>query len=276
MPKSIFKGFEVNPKKKAPIVDQWKIVFNKITDREFNAKLVNAIRCSSDVSQLLLNIINANNTDCVEVNACVNAQLWLPNAWSLTNFVPAVIAAYESHIAAGWADPEFCWEVLACLQTASPAIVDAVAVLINNALATSPNPLLSNLCTYINDCIDSWLLVVSADAWNQITTWTDWWAFFQETLTSISLYEDATDNWIEYIDENLVANRLKTSHTQVISPTAFNNFTITHNLWTTRVHVVAYDNITWYEVDIEVWNRTTNTVDIISTTNDAIEVIVKR
>ncbi len=238
--------------------------------------LLKQLEHSCSFKQRLAEQINANNTDCVEVNACVNTQLALPNAWSLTNFTSAVVSAYESHIAAGWADPEFCGEVLACLQTASPALVNAIATLLNNALVTSPNPLLSNLCAYINDCIDAGLLAVSADAGNDIIVWSDWGAYLKETVTSLNFYEDGTDNWLEFIDESLTAIRLKTSHTQVITPTANSIFTLTHALWTPRVQVVAYDSITGYEVDVEVGNRTANTVDIVSSTNDAIEVIVKR
>ena len=70
--------------------------------------------------------------------------------------------------------------MLACLQSATPAVVDAVAAILNTALATSPNPILSNLCAYINDCIDSGFLAVSADAGNLITTGTDGGAFLNE------------------------------------------------------------------------------------------------
>lgn len=243
-------------------------------------------------------------SDCSNIAWCINWQLWELNAWLLTNFTNAVVAAYEAHIALwGW-DPEFCGEVLACFQNPTVALTATVLDMINDALATSPNPILSNLCSYINDCIDNWLLAVSSDAGNLITIGTDGWAFLEtvsainvsydnttsgltatnvqaaidELLTgnNIELYEDATDTWIRYTKANGDLIDLKTGHAETITPVANVVTTITHNLGTNKILVQVYDSVTWEMVQVEVLNRTATTVDIISTTVDDIEVIIKR
>ena len=243
MPKSIFKGFEVNPKKKAPIVDQWKIVFNKITDREFNAKLVNAIRCSSDVSQLLLNIINANNTDCVEVNTCVNTQLWLSNAWSLTNFSTAVISAMVDYFNQTGVQAPTAAEVCAYLSSlAQNTTIDGTTKLV---LGSCKYGTVGDLATYLS------------------------------SVNDIALYEISTDNWILYTFMDGSTKSLKTGHTEIITPTANTPYTITHNLNSTRIHIEARDVVTNKMVDVEFSNRTLNTVDVTSTTIDDLEIIIK-
>ena len=225
--------------------------------------------------------------DCVAVNTCVNTQLALPNAGSLTNFAAAVISAYEAHIAAWGADPEFAGEVIATLQN-SPAAINEVLNIVNTALATSPNPLLSNLCAYINDCIDNGLLTVSTDAWNLITTGTDGGAFLNEaalatavdtleTLTTLVYSEpNATDGGLTYTDEDGTANFIKTSHTETVTPTVNTPLTITHNLNSTRVSLDAYSTATGMNVIIEYGNRTANTIDIISTTADPLEIVIQK
>lgn len=243
-------------------------------------------------------------SDCSNIAECINWQLWELNAWLLTNFTNAVVAAYEAHIALwGW-DPEFCGEVLACFQNPTVALTATVLDMINDALATSPNPILSNLCSYINDCIDNGLLAVSADAGNLIDTGADGWAFLEtvpatnvsyDNTTSlltatnvqdaidelisgndIELYEDVADTWIRYTKANGDIINLKTGHAETITPVANVATTITHNLGTNKIVVQVYDSITWEMVDVQVTNRTATTVDVISTTTDNIEVVIKR
>lgn len=94
--------------------------------------------------------------------------------------------------------------------------------------------------------------------------------------TNIALYESGTDTGIEYTKPNWTVINLKTGHGEVITPVINTPYTITHNLNTTKIQVVAYDVTTGEQVDIEVKNRATNTVDIVSTTTYDIEVVVQR
>ena len=224
--------------------------------------LLKQLEHSCSFKQRLSEQINANNTDCAEVNACINTQLGLPNAWSLTNFASAVVSAYESHIAAGWADPEFCGEMLACLQTASPAIVDAVATLLNNALATSPNPLLSNLCAYINDCIDTGLLVVSADAGNVITTGTDGWALLLDTdIQAVIKHTIQWASWAATLNPDDIINFTldnTLSGVDVSEPTA----------WTIEVKLPNSHSVS------TTWNTLTSVVNGNSQTTQIVNTVV--
>ncbi len=262
--------------------------------------LLKQLEHSCSFKQRLAEQINANNTDCVEVNACVNTQLGLPNAWSLTNFTSAVVSAYESHIAAGWADPEFSGEVIATLQDASPALVTALLNIINDALLTSPNPLLSNLCAYINDCIDAGLLAVSADAGNLIDTWTDGWALLLDTdiqaviKHTIQASNGAAtlnpDDIINFVLDNTVSDievdetvptfinvkiPTKAPYVKALeNPTANIWTAIVHNLNTPVPSLYAYDSANEY-ISLERKFVDDNTIEYRTTTNDPFTYYIK-
>lgn len=107
----------------------------------------------------------------------------------------ATIQCISTWIAWSSSDPVTCAEVLKCLQS-SPAVINEVLNIVNTALLTQPNPLLSNLCAYINKCIDQNLLVVSTDAGNLISTWTDGWALLVKADICPIVDECITDNWL--------------------------------------------------------------------------------
>ncbi len=146
-----------------------------------------------------------NQVSCNQINQCIsdnpitqftitnliNSQLALPSWGLLTNLCSAIVACYEAHIAIGWTDPEFLAEMISWFN--EPIIIDKVLAIVNNALATQPNPKLSNLCSYINKCIDDNLLVVSNAAWNIITTWPDGWAYLNITIPQD--ISNLTCNW---------------------------------------------------------------------------------
>lgn len=125
--------------------------------------------------------------------------------------------------------------------------------------------------------------IVSADLWNIITAWADWWAFLDITWLELSLdtslvYQEpnATDWWLTYTNVDWVSNFIKLSHTETITPVVNASATINHWLNSTRLQVVSYDVVTGEQVDVLVSNRTANTIDITSTTADDIEVIIKK
>lgn len=216
-------------------------------------------RLNKNIETLLGNI---EAFGCDEAKVCINDELALAGAWVLNNFWPAVIAAYEEHIAAWGADPEFCGEMLACLQAATPAVVDAVAAILNTALATSPNPILSNLCAYINDCIDSGLLTVSADAGNLITTGTDGGAFI-DTATVVAqipattnvlsntalVIESTVDGVSDTTDITADVQALIDASTDVVTNTVAGNTIATHtSVDGTVVNInETITTIAWYE-----------------------------
>lgn len=140
---------------------------------------------------------------------------------------------------------------------------DTAPIINSNVLsidATNPiSPLLVSTVNGIQSSLDIWALV------NQ-----------EETVTELQYYEATTDNWLQYIDEDWVLNTIKLWHTETITPVANIPTIITHWLNSTRIHVVAYDSISWKEIDIEVWNRTVNTVEIVSTTSDTLEIVIKK
>ena len=140
-------------------------------------------------------------------------------------------------------------------------------------------------CINVSDLdVLAWsVTVVSLDLWNIITIWTDWWAFLDITWLELSLdtslvYQEPNqnDSWLLYTNVDWVSNFIKLSHTEVVTPTALVQWTINHWLNSTRVYWTAYDTTTWWEIDIEFMNRTANTIDYISTTNDQIEIIIKK
>lgn len=243
---------------------------------------------------------DANTFDCNDAIACINDQLALANAWTLTNFVPAVVSAYESHIAAWGADPEFCWEMVACLQSATPATVDAILAILNNALATSPNPLLSNLCAYINYCIDAGLLAVSADAWNIISTGTDGGALLLETdVQAVIKHTIQGTAWAATLNPDDIINITIDPSVSVVTvdetvptvinvkipatapyvkavetPTPNTRTPIVHNLNTPVPWLYAYDASGEY-IDIEWKYIDTNTVEYRTTTSDLFTYYIK-
>ena len=97
-----------------------------------------------------------------------------------------------------------------------------------------------------------------------------------QQVGSLAYYEAWTDGWLAYTNELWVVNNIKLSHTVTVGHTANTPFTITHWLNSTRISVTAYDATTWEEVKIEVLNRTANTVDIISTTSDQLEIVIRK
>lgn len=238
--------------------------------------------------------------NCDGINSCINTQLWLPNAGSLSNFASAVISAYENHIAAWWADPEFAWEVLATLQSASPALINAILAILNNALATSPNPLLSNLCAYINDCIDAGLLAVSADAWNIISTGTDGGALLLETdVQAVIKHSIQGTAWAATLNPDDIINITVDPSVSVVTvdetvptvinvkipatapyvkvvetPTPNTRTPIVHNLNTPVPWLYAYDGSGEY-IDIEWKYIDTNTVEYRTTTSDSFTYYIK-
>ena len=91
----------------------------------------------------------------------------------------------------------------------------------------------------------------------------------------IAYYEDGADSGIELTAWASVT-RAKTWNFQTVTPTPNTVSTITHNLNSTRIQVVAYDVATGEQVDVEVKNRTANSVDIISSTIDALDIVIKK
>lgn len=129
---------------------------------------------------------------------------------------------------------------------------------------------------------------VSVDVGNLITTGADNGAYLNEaalatavdnleTLTTLVYSEpNATDWGLEYTDEDGVSNFIKLNHREIASPTMNTALTITHGLNSTRVNVETYEVATWMSVVVQYGNRTANTIDIISTTWDQLEVIISK
>ena len=97
-----------------------------------------------------------------------------------------------------------------------------------------------------------------------------------DIITNIELYEDGVENGIEYTRPDGSVTRLQTGHSETISGSINIPVTVTHNLNSLRVVVSTYDNSTGDEVSVIVTNRTINTLDIITTTNDLIDIVIKK
>ncbi len=180
--------------------------------------------------------------------------------------------------------PWFCWLVTNCVQArfASPwadwqtIIQELVQDSIGDALEWFD----------YNDALNTWLQEnplssadnISYDNTISLLTATNVQDAIDELISGndIELYEDVADTWIRYTKANGDIINLKTGHAETITPVANVATTITHNLGTNKIVVQVYDSITWEMVDVQVTNRTATTVDIISTTVDDIEVVIKR
>lgn len=179
----------------------------------------------------------------------VNNELGKPNAWVLTNLCVAVRNCIDQEFV-----QDLIWDAIEWYD-----YNDAI----NQWIQENPLSTASNI-SYDNST--SWLTATNVqDAIDELVL-----------DTNISLYEAWTDDWIRYTKPNGSVIDLKTWHTEIVGHTANVPFTITHNLGSTRIHVVAYDVTSWEEVKVEVLNRTANTVDIVSTTSDQLEVVIKR
>ncbi len=170
-----------------------------------------------------------------------------------------------------FSDPRFCTEVLTCVT--KEAVQDLIGDSIewydyNDALNSwmQENPFIAATSITYNNAI-SWLTATNVqDAIDELS----------QQVGSLSYYELWTDGWLSYTNELWVVNNIKLSHTETIGHTANTPFTMTHWLNSTRINVTAYDVSSWEEVKIEVLNRTANTVDVISTTNDQLELVIKK
>ncbi len=91
--------------------------------------LLKQLEHSCSFKQRLAEQINANNTDCAEVNACVNTQLALPWAWALSNFKEAAQdAVWEAIAWYDYSDPINSWIQENPLSTAANISYDNTVV----------------------------------------------------------------------------------------------------------------------------------------------------
>ena len=198
-----------------------------------------------------------------------------------------------------FSDPQFCTEVVSCVTTwlwetwVPPTVAAEICTylwwLSATGSLTLSTPIVTWTCATATVWSILWLTTVatSVDVNNDLIVTVNWVAStpldlstivdVEETLTTLVWSEpNATDWWLLYTDEDGTWNFIKMSHTAIIGHTANTPFTITHWLSSTRIQVVAYDVTSWEEVKVEVLNRTTNTVDIISTTSDNLEIIIRK
>lgn len=181
--------------------------------------------------------------NCDTVHTCINTQLWLVNAWALTNFNQASVNAIVDYFSQSWVQAPTAAEVCAYLSSlAQNTTIDGTTKLV---LGSCEYGTVGDLATYLS------------------------------SVNDIALYEISTDNWILYTFMDGSTKSLKTGHTEIITPTANTPYTITHNLNSTRIHIEARDVVTNKMVDVEFSNRTLNTVDVTSTTIDDLEIIIK-
>jgi hypothetical protein len=170
-----------------------------------------------------------------------------------------------------FSDPRFCVEVQNCLsqEIIQDLIWDSIQWYdYNDALNTwlQENPFIGASSITYNNTV-SWLSATNVqDAIDEINS----------LVWTLVYYELGTDGWLSYTDELWVVSNIKLSHTETIGHTANTPYTITHWLGSTRINVTAYDVASWEEVRVEVLNRTTNTVDIVSTTSDNLEIIIRK
>lgn len=170
-----------------------------------------------------------------------------------------------------FSDPRFCTEVLTCVtkEAVQDLIWDSIEWYdYNDALNSwmQENPFIAATSITYNNTV-SWLTATNVqDAIDELS----------QQVGSLVYYESWTDGWLTYTNELWVVNNIKLSHTQTIGHTANVPFTVTHWLNSTRISVTAYDVVSWEEVKIEVTNRTANTVDIMSTTSDQIELVIRK
>lgn len=191
--------------------------------------------------------------DCADVVLCIE---WVPTL-TLNNVITDDLTVTWTLWLPAWAvDIDTTWNTLSVTigwQTDSDSIIETVA------LTTDVN---EDIIVTVN-----WVASSPLDISSLID--------IEETLTSLVYSEpNATDWGLTYTDEDWTSNFIKLSHTEVITPVANIPTTITHNLNSTRVQVVVYDVLTWKQVDVEVWWRTSNTIEITSTTTDDLEIII--
>ncbi|HNG97482.1 MAG TPA: hypothetical protein PLW93_04395 [Candidatus Absconditabacterales bacterium] len=240
--KTIFNGYKID-KKVVKTSKQPQALVVQNNSRDFIHKLISGIQCSTEVQNILIDIITSVPTDCTQVNTCVNTQLGLPNAGSLTNFSPAVISAMVDYFNQTGVQAPTAAEVCAYLSSlAQNTTIDATTKLV---LGSCEYGTVGDLATYLS------------------------------SVNDIALYEISTDNGILYTFMDGSTKSLKTGHAETITPTVNTPYTITHNLNSTRIHVEARDVGTNKMVDVEFSNRTLNTVDVTSTTIDDLEIIIK-
>lgn len=170
-----------------------------------------------------------------------------------------------------FSDPRFCTEVLTCVT--KEAVQDLIGDSIewydyNDALNSwmQENPFIAATSITYNNTV-SWLTATNVQ--NAIDE-------LSQQVGSLSYYELWADGWLSYTNELWVVNNIKLSHTETIGHTANIPFTMTHWLNSTRIDVTAYDVISWEDVKVQVLNRTANTVDVISTTAEQLEIIIKK
>lgn len=179
--------------------------------------------------------------------------------------------------------PSFCAGVISCVETRFASPWADWQTILQELVQDSLGDVLE--WYDYNDAMNTWLqnnpfIAAASVTYDNTTSWlvsTDVQGAIDELLASnnIELYEATTDNWIRYTKANGDVIDLKTSHTETITPVPNVATTITHNLWTDRVHVEAYDITTGEKISIQVI-KWAGTIDIISTTSDDIEVIIKR
>lgn len=191
--------------------------------------------------------------DCADVVVCIE---WVPSL-TLNNVITDDLTVTWTFWLPAWAlDIDTTWNTLSVTigwQTDTDNIVDTVVI------SSDAN---EDLIVTVNG-VDS--------APFDISTLID----TEETLTSLVYSEpNTTDGWLEYTDEDWVVNFIKLSHTEVITPVVDIPYTVTHLLNSTRIQVVAYDVLTWMVVDVQVWGRTANSVEITSTTTDDLEIVI--
>ena len=161
-----------------------------------------------------------------------------------------------------FSDPAFCEYVQDCVWDSLEWFDYNDAL--NQRLQENP---LSGADNISYDNTVSWLTATNVqDAIDEVS----------QLVSDLEYYEAGADSWLMYTNDLGVIKQIKLWHTVQVMPTINSPVTISHWLNSTRIHVVAYDVTSWEEVKVQVLNRTANTVDMISTTAEQIEIIIKK
>lgn len=93
---------------------------------------------------------------------------------------------------------------------------------------------------------------------------------------NLEFFEWAEYSGLLYTKTDGTTINVNTWYVETITPAPTIPYTINHNLNSTRVVIQAYDVVSGAEVDVIFTNRTLTSVDLVSSTSDPIEVVIKK